>query len=111
MQSRIIERTILMGAAMLLALALIAQEPTKPRIVIKAISPEPVAEGTCAFSTDGYLEENGKKDGFTDAEFGHMVLPALRQGYILTIYPPTKRGFFISQECQRAEKPKTLALP
>jgi hypothetical protein len=88
-----------LGYLALIAGTLFAQD--KPRIAsITGIPSEPIAPEKCTFSTSGYLEmENGKTLDFTDAEFGHMILPALRDGYVLTIYPPTKRGIFISQVC------------
>jgi hypothetical protein len=85
-----------------LVLVLFGQEPTKPKVTIKGIPSEPIAAGTCTSSTFGYLEWNGKRTDFTETEFGHMILPALRQGYVMTIYPPTKRGIFVNQVMLRS---------
>lgn len=79
-------------------------QPEKPQVTIMGVPSEPTPPGTCTSSTFGYLELNGKRTGFTDAEFGQMILPALRQGYVITIYPPTKRGIFVNQECHSAQK-------
>jgi hypothetical protein len=88
----------------ILALALFGQEPSKRGVTITPIPPEPIAVGTCTSSTFGYLEWNGKRTGFTEAEFGHMLMPALRQGDVLTIYPPTKSGTFVNSECHGTAK-------
>ena len=97
-----------LGYLALATISLFAQD--KPKVTIKALPSEPIATGNCTFSTSGYLEENGKTADFTDAEFGHMILPALRQGNVVTIYPPTKRGIFASAECHSAER-LTLRVP
>lgn len=85
------------------ALFAVSQQTQKPLMTISVAPPEPIAAGTCTSSTSGYLDLNGKTE-FTEDEFGKMILPALRQGYVLTIYPPTKRGIFINQECHSAKK-------
>ena len=88
-----------LGYLALAAITLFGQD--KPRVTsIIGVPSEPIATGKCTFSTSGYLEmENGKTADFTEAELGHMILPALRDGYVLTIYPPTKRGIFVNSEC------------
>jgi hypothetical protein len=106
MQTKVPQRAARSGAVLLLALAMFGQEFQKPRIAsIKGIPSEPISPGTCTSSTFGYLELNGKTAGFTEAELGRMILPALRDGYVLTIYPPTKRGIFVNQECHAIQKP------
>jgi hypothetical protein len=92
-----------LGCLALIVVSLFAQD--KPRIAsVTGVPSEPIAPGRCTYSTSGYLEmANGKKENFTDAEFGHMILPVLRDGYVLTIYPPTKRGIFISSMCPAAD--------
>lgn len=83
---------------------LLAQDSDRPKISkLQGVPSEPVPPGTCKASTFGHLQLNGKTADFTDAEFGKMILPALREGYILTIYPPTKSGIFINQECASAK--------
>jgi len=81
-----------------------AQQKEKNTVSISVLPPEPVAGGTCKSSTFGYLDFNGKTEQFTDEELGKMIMPALRQGYVLTIYPPTKRGIFVNQECHGSRK-------
>jgi hypothetical protein len=78
----------------------------QPKMTITGAPSEPIATGSCTSTTFGYLELNGKSTDFTDAEFGQMIMSALRQGYVLTIYPPTKRGIFVNQECHPALKIK-----
>ena len=108
MQSSPIKLThyrLLIGAGVAVAtLMVFPQQGDKPKVSLSATPPVPVAAGTCTSSTSGYLDLNGKTAGFTDEEFGRMILPALRQGYVLTIYPPTKRGVFVSQECHGSKK-------
>ena len=87
-----------------LTILLFAQKPQQPKITIVGAPSEPIPTGTCTSSTFGYLELNGKTVEFTDAEFGQMIMPALRQGYVLTIYPPTKRGIFVNQECHNSAR-------
>ena len=99
-------KTKYLGCLAVIVVALFAQD--KPRIVsITGVPSEPIATGPCTLSSSGYLEmANGKTANFTDAEFGHMTLPALRDGYVLTIYPPTKRGIFVSSACPAASASK-----
>ena len=92
---------VMMGGAVLIALA---QQLSKPKMTIAVSPSEPIATGSCTVSTSGYLDLNGKTDSFTDEEIGKMIMPALRQGYVLTIYPPTKRGIFVNQECHSNAK-------
>jgi hypothetical protein len=80
------------------------QDANRPKIKIAGVPSEPIPAGTCTSSTFGYLELNGKRGDFTNEEFGSMILPALRQGYTLTIYPPTKRGTFVNQDCNSAQQ-------
>ncbi len=100
MQTTISQRAARSVSVLLLALAMFGQEFQKPKIAsIKGVPSEPISPGRCTFSTSGYLEQHGKINDFTEAEFGRMILPALREGYVLTIYPPTKRGIFVNAEC------------
>jgi|ERR1017187_2196810 hypothetical protein len=96
MQQQFIQRA---AVAALLAFSLLGQQPNKPTISkITAVPSEPIPKGTCTSSTAGYLEKAGRTN-LTDAEIGKSVFGALRQGYIVTIYPPTKRGIFVNFEC------------
>jgi hypothetical protein len=83
---------------------LIAQEPDHPKLTITGVPGEPIAAGDCTDSTFGYLTVDGKRQDFTEADFGKTILPALRQGYVITLYPPTKRGIFINEECHSSRK-------
>jgi hypothetical protein len=97
-------RAVRFGLISGLSAILLAQQPSKPTgYTIEITPPEPIAVGACASSTFGYLELNGKRTDFTEAEFGRMILPALRQGYVLTIYPPTKSGIFVNQQCHNSK--------
>lgn len=88
-----------LGYLALTATVLFGQDKPKISSVV-GIPSEPIPPGKCTYSTSGYLEtEAGKTQNFTDAEFGRLILPALQDGYVLTIYPPTKRGFFVSAVC------------
>jgi hypothetical protein len=83
------------------------QQPTKPQVYAEGIPPEPIAKGTCTYSTFGYLELNGKRTKFTEAEFGQMLLPSLvTGGYVLTIYPATEHGIFVSATCPSSKDAK-----
>ena len=87
--------------ASFLAIHLRAQQGTKPSVSItsiKAMPGEPIPKGTCTYSTSGYLEKDGKRE-FKDADLGKLIAPALRQGYVITLYPPTKHGIYAYQEC------------
>jgi hypothetical protein len=87
-----------------IVLLAVAQQTSKPTMTIAVSPPEPITGGACTTSTFGYLDLNGKTSDFTEEELGKMILPALRQGYVLTIYPPTKRGIFVNQECHGSKK-------
>ena len=91
------------------AAILLAQQQPKPNFssIVASAPPDALssaASGTCKTTTFGYLDLNGKTEDFTDQELGKMIQPALRQGYVLTIYPPTKRGIWVYQECRSAAK-------
>ena len=112
MQQRFIHRAALCGFSAILILAALAQEPTRPKISITGIPPEPIQAGNCTYSTSGYLElANGKTVDFTDAEFGRMILPALHEGYVITLYPVTKRGIFVNSECHSIGDPQSPKRP
>jgi hypothetical protein len=111
MQLRFFWRGVQCSLAALLVLALFGQEPSKPVIAgVKVLPSEPIPSGSCTSSTAGYIEKNGRTD-FTDAEFGQMILSALKGGYVLTLYPRTKSGIFIFQECATAQHPRALKVP
>lgn len=102
MQSQVKHLAIFAALAGIVVLA-VSQQTSKPTVTIVVSPPEPIAQGSCTTSTFGYLDLNGKTE-FTDVELGKMIMPALRQGYVLTIYPPTKRGIFVNQECHNTTK-------
>ncbi len=79
---------------------LTCQDSSKPSISKITILPsEPVMPtGTCKFSTSGYLEMNGKTK-ITKAEIGNFIDSSLHDGYVVTVYPGTKRGIFVNMEC------------
>ncbi len=79
------------------------QQPEKPHISNIAVLPsEPIMpSGDCTTSRYGYLENHGKTKltELTEAEIGKFVDSSLHSGYIITIYPETKRGVFVGMEC------------
>jgi hypothetical protein len=89
----------------LIAATLSGQEATKPAISkITVLPPEPIsASGSCTASTAGYLEIKGRTK-MTKAEMGKFVDSSLRDGYVITIYPETKRGIFVDMECAAIPK-------
>lgn len=73
-----------------------------PRIAkIAFLHPESPAHfaGSCAASSSGYLEIDGRRQP-TDAEIGRHVMEALRDGNVITIYPATERGIFETTDCR-----------
>jgi hypothetical protein len=77
----------------------IGQEATTPKIgSITTLPSEPILTGTCSSSYAGYLEKAGRTI-LRDNEVGHVVSKAIKHGYIVTIYPHTKRGIFVNFEC------------
>jgi len=83
----------------LLILVLPGQDATRrPNVSIVGIPSEPIVPGSCKSSTAGYLEKAGNHD-LTEPEIGHYIMAKLREGYILTVYPQTKRGIFVDFEC------------
>lgn len=100
MQLKVKHLTALAVTLCAFAVILFAQQPgSSSKISITGVPSEPITPGTCTSSTFGYVELNGKRADFSDADFGSAIKSALRQGYVLTIYPPTKSGIFINQEC------------
>jgi len=105
MQTRFGHTAVSFAMTCCVAVFLFAQKPpSDPTITIAGVPSDPIPIGTCTSSTFGYVLLDGKRIGFSDAAFGKAVIAALRQGYVLTIYPPTKRGIFISQACHGAGK-------
>jgi hypothetical protein len=91
---------------LLSALALCAQEPSKPRISsITALPADASPSGNCSASRSGYLETSGKEK-ITEAKLARFVSSNLRDGYVLTIYPETSNGIFVNMECT-AKRPFT----
>jgi hypothetical protein len=77
--------------------ATFAQQPSKPEIGRVEILPSEsvVPSGDCKSSTAGYLEQNQPTDG----QIGEFVSKSLQHGYIVTVYPATKRGVFVNIVC------------
>ena len=97
---------IFLGCLLLSALApLNSQEVNRPQISNITVLPSEsvVPTGSCTSSTAGYLEKDGKTE-LTKVEIGKFVDSSLRDGYVLTIYPKTKRGIFVNMECIAAPK-------
>jgi hypothetical protein len=91
-----------LGYVLLLVCASGGQE--KPKINLQPLPSEPIPVGACTASWFGYLEKDSRTD-LTDAEIGEFVSKNLRDGYVITIYPKTKRGIFASLSCPTASKP------
>jgi hypothetical protein len=88
--------------AMLFGIALpIGQQPEKPHIASITILPsEPVVpSGTCKSSTAGYLDNSRPPKIMSDEEMGKFVSKSLHDGYIVSIYPSTKTGIFVTMQC------------
>lgn len=87
---------LLLGAVPLLN----SQETPRPQIdKITVLPSEPITPtGSCRSSTAGYLELKGKTK-LSETEIGKFVDSSLRDGYVVTIYPATKRGIFVNMEC------------
>jgi hypothetical protein len=85
---------------------MLGQELERPRISkITMLPSEPVhVSGNCMASRSGYLEINGRTK-LTQAEIGKFVDSSLKDGYVLTVYPETKRGIFVNMECVAEKKP------
>jgi len=84
-------------AVLLLLAGAVLFAQSKPEISNIGILPsEPVVpSGDCKSSTAGYLEQTQP----TDSEIGQFVSKSLRNGYIVTVYPATKRGVFVAMQC------------
>jgi hypothetical protein len=94
-----IDRAIRYGLTVFIALSAMAQGPTKPTITsVKVLPSELISSGTCTVSSAGYIEKEGRTN-FNEAEIGSFISSYLREGYIVTVYPATKRGTFVSLEC------------
>jgi hypothetical protein len=98
----------LIAAFVLIVLVLSGQE-TKPQITTITMLPSepPLVPAKCTASWSGYLEKNGRTK-MAEAEIAKFVRSSLRDGYVLTIYPESKRGVFVNMECG---KPKELSRP
>jgi hypothetical protein len=80
--------------------SLFAQQAVKQRIAnVTGLPSEPIQpSGNCKSSTFGYLEKD-HRTSMTDGELGDFVSRSLHDGYIVTIYPATKRGTFVNMQC------------
>lgn len=96
-------RTMVLLGLSLFAFGAHGQEGMKPGVGGITVSPsEPVVPtGTCKSSTSGYLEKNGRSN-LSDKVVGEFLVGYLRGGYIVTVYPATKRGVFVDLECTNA---------
>lgn len=93
------------------ALSLSGQEPSKPAISrITTLPGEPIPPGDCVSSSAGYLEKTGRTK-LTEREIGQAVSDAMKHGYVVTIYPPSKRGIFVNFECPSHGEPNSPKVP
>ncbi|MGD1073517.1 MAG: hypothetical protein ABSB15_25680 [Bryobacteraceae bacterium] len=95
-----IRRVIHCGFVTFVALGVTAQTPTKPSISSVTVLPSepPIPSGSCTASKAGYLEKDGKTD-ISGTETWSMISAYLHDGYVVTVYPQTKRGTFVNLEC------------
>jgi hypothetical protein len=78
-----------------------SQEKNKPKISSVTVLPsDPVVpSGDCKSSTAGYLEDSRPPKAISDGELGKFVSKSLHDGYIVSIYPATKTGIFVTMQC------------
>jgi hypothetical protein len=83
-----------------IAISLFAQQASKPQIGSVTVLPsDPVVPtGNCKSSTAGYLEQSRQRK-MSDKEIGLFVSKSLHDGYIVTVYPATNSGIFVSMAC------------
>jgi|HubBroStandDraft_1064217.scaffolds.fasta_scaffold60236_3 hypothetical protein len=79
----------------------LGQQQDKPRIAnITVLPSEPIVpSGTCKSSTAGYLDDSRPPKMMSDEDLGKFVSKSLRDGYIVSIYPSTKTGIFVTMQC------------
>jgi hypothetical protein len=78
-----------------------SQEQNKPKISGITIMPSEsvMPNGDCKSSTAGYLEKSRPPRTMSDEEMGNFISKSLHDGYIVSIYPLTKTGIFVTMEC------------
>jgi hypothetical protein len=83
-----------------ISISLFAQQASKPQISSVTVLPsDPVVPtGNCKSSTAGYLEQSRRR-AVSNNEIGAFVSKSLHDGYILTVYPASKTGIFVSMQC------------
>lgn len=88
--------TLIMGVATLAR----RQKTSKPTLSeIEGVpSGQIVPSGTCNASTQGYLEISHRTN-LSSTQIGQLISKFLKKGYVVTIYPPRKRGIFVRMEC------------
>jgi hypothetical protein len=86
----------LLGLLTVVVMAVAMQSPVGVRRV-SAMPKDLPAKRACTFSTLGYLESEGRTK-LTDEEVGRYVATALRDGYVVTLYPTTERGLFVNAD-------------
>jgi hypothetical protein len=90
----------------LVATSQTSPQVAKPTIGVTILPSEPIpATGTCRSSTGGYLTDERGRTDLSPHDFARLVQDDLRQGYIVTVYPKTKSGFFVALLC--VAKPTT----
>lgn len=92
--------SVSVSVGLLLAAIAFAQQPSKPQISgITVLPSDPVVPtGNCTSSSAGYLEKS-RQGNMTDQQLGEFVSKSLHDGYIVTIYPTTKSGIFVTVQC------------
>lgn len=97
---------LLLFTALICSVILLAQGFPKPQISnITTLPSDPILPtGNCKTGSAGYVEIDGRVE-LKDQEIGKYVLSRLHDGYIITLYPATKRGIFADLECTNAIYP------
>jgi hypothetical protein len=107
----VMKKKIMFLACMIIyvvVLSLAAQDTAKLGIsAIRELPSEPpIKTAICSSSTSGYLEKNGTV--LTEAEIGTTVSKALKEGYVVTLFPESKRGIFVNFECPHPASAKPM---
>jgi len=90
---------------LILCVAILAAQESKPNIgKITALSTDPpLIAAVCTASRSGYLEKDGKTK-MPETELATFIASSLHDGYIVTVYPESKRGIFVEMECSASTK-------
>jgi hypothetical protein len=93
-------KLVCVASLALVAISLFAKQASKPQISSVTVLPSDpiVPSGDCKASTAGYLDQSRRRS-MSDKEIGAFVSKSLHDGYIVSVYPATKTGIFVSMQC------------